>query len=96
MFYILRRSMPDAIGAAVEETVPAGTELQAPAVAPREEQEIRQSRLFYVRRYGPIMGMCLYQLDSSLRASGSGGSECGVTAPPDGPCMKGSNPSRGF
>ena len=76
MFYIVRRKGSDAVGAGVAEALPAGTNPQMSGALPSGEREFRQSRLFYVRRYGPIMGMCLYELDASLRASaGSAGSE---------------------
>ncbi|SPE30124.1 hypothetical protein SBA2_490003 [Acidobacteriia bacterium SbA2] len=70
MFYILRRSRSNAVGAEVADALPASSEPQASTAVSSDDLEIRRSRLFYIRRYGPIMGTCLYELDASLRASG--------------------------
>ena len=70
MFYILRRNGSDVAGGEATEPLPSGGEPQAHAAAPSVEPGIQPSRLFYIRRFGPIMGMCLYELDASLRASG--------------------------
>ena len=76
MFYILRKHWLNAAKTEVAEALSENTKLEASGEAPSDEPEIRPSRLFYVRRFGPIMGMCLYELDASLRASaGSADSE---------------------
>ena len=69
MFYILRKKRFNAGRSEVAEAGSAGTKWQASAAAPSEGPEIRPSKLFYIRRFGPIMGMCLYELDASLKAS---------------------------
>ena len=86
MFYILRRNRPVTVKAEGAEALPEGRKPQASAAAVSEEPEIRQSKLFYVRRFGPIMGVCLYELDASLRVSaGSAGS---VGYPPHEPFIE--------
>jgi hypothetical protein len=70
MSHIPSMDWPNAMRAEAADALPASTEPQASTAASSEDLEIRRSRLFYIRRYGPIMGMCLYELDASLRASG--------------------------
>ena len=81
MFHILHRVWPHAMRAEAAETEHVDPHMQARAAAPCKAPGIRQSRLDYVRRVGPVMGMCFYQLDASLRASG--GSVGGVISPQD-------------
>jgi len=79
MFHIWQKHWPNAVRADEAEAGRTITQSRASAASAYTESETEHDRLYYIRRWGPVMGLCLYVFHSSLGTSG--GSPRGATSP---------------